>query len=270
MFRQWLCSAMGVLVLAAAASAQLVDEFNPPPSGCCLSMSAHRLAAQLDDWNQLGRYHQANKELKAQPVEPGRVVFYGDSITDVWKLAESFPGKPYVNRGIGGQTTSQMLGRMYADVIELKPRAVILLAGTNDIARNTGPMTATMIQQNIKAITELAKHNGIKVILCSILPVSDYPFERSQKSLSPDPKTPMRNVSQKTNGRPPSDILKMNAWLKSYASEVGAIYVDYFGPMVDEKGWLKDGYAEDGLHPNAEGYRIMAPIAEAAIQQALK
>ena len=122
-----------------------------------------------------------------QIANPKRVVFLGDSITDFWNLAESFPGKPYVNRGIGGQTTPQMLVRLYPDVIDLKPAAVVLLAGTNDIARNTGPATAEMIEQNIMAITELAQLHGIKVILCSVLPVSDYPFLRQQNGPRPQP-----------------------------------------------------------------------------------
>lgn len=233
------------------AFGQLVDDFAAPRANCCLQSTAQALADQLQDWNQLGRYHADNVRLQAEAVPAGRVVFLGDSITDGWKLAQSFPGKPYVNRGIGGQTTPQMLVRMFPDVINLKPAAVILLAGTNDIARNTGPTTATMIQQNIQAMAELAKLHGIKVILCSVLPVSDY-TQRPQ-----------------TTRRPPADILKLNAWLKEYAAKTGAIYADYYAATVDEKGWLKDGFSGDGLHPNAKGYDLMAPIAESAIQRAL-
>ena len=242
---------MKLLALALAPMAlfgQLVDEYAPPRAQCCLQFSAQALADQLQDWNQLGRYHADNAKLQPQP---GRVVFYGDSITDAWKLAQQFPGKPYVNRGISGQTTSQMLVRLFPDVINLKPAAMILLAGTNDIARNTGPQTQTMIGQNVQAITELTQHHGIKVILCSVLPVSDY------------------TSRPKTAQRPPADILKLNKWLKEYAEKSGAIYADYFSALVDEKGFLKDGLAGDGLHPNAKGYEIMAPIAEAAIQKAL-
>src|SRR5450631_2743225 len=170
----------GGLLYTDSASAQLADEFNPPRANCCLATFAKGLADQLQDWNQLGRYHRANQELMRQSADPKRVVFLGDSITDFWKLAESFPGKPFVNRGIGGQTTPQMLVRMYPDVIDLKPAAMIVLAGTNDIARNTGPMTAELIEENIMAMTELAQHHGIKVILCSIMPVSDYPFLAQQ------------------------------------------------------------------------------------------
>lgn len=206
---------------------------------------------RLQDWPQLGRYREAN--LKVAPPENNeeRVVFYGDSITDGWKLAEYFPGRPYINRGISGQTTPQMLLRMRADVIAHRPKVLILLAGTNDIAGNTGPMTLEMIQNNYASIAELAQANGIKVIFSSILPVHDY---------GPRPITDRRS---------PESILKLNAWLKAYCSANGHLYLDYFSQMVDEKGWLKAELANDGLHPNVAGYRIMAPLAEAAIRQAL-
>jgi hypothetical protein len=128
-----------LILLPAIALGQLVEEFNPPRSSCCLAGAAQTLANQLQDWNQLGRYHADNQKLKAQPADPQRVVFLGDSITDGWKLAQYFPGKPYVNRGISGQTTAQMLVRMFEDVINLKPAVLVLYAGTNDIARITGP-----------------------------------------------------------------------------------------------------------------------------------
>jgi lysophospholipase L1-like esterase len=268
----------GALLLAAQASAQLAEEFNLPPSNCCLAMTARSLADQLQDWNQLGRYHQANAELKRQPAVPGRVVFMGDSITDLWRLEDYFPGQPYVNRGIGGQTTPQMLVRMYPDVIELKPAAMVLLAGINDIARNTGQSTVEMIQHNIMAMTDLARQNGIKVLLCSVLPVSDYPFLAQERAGGPPQPSarggapgrgPMVRMRMTTT-HPPADILKLNAWMKEYAQRVNAVYVDYFSALVDEKGWLKEGLANDGLHPNAEGYKVMAPIVSAAIQRALR
>jgi acyl-CoA thioesterase I len=251
---------IAVLLFGNTLYAQLAEDFNTPRANCCLLNTAKSLADQLQDWNQLGRYHQANQQLKKQPADAKRVVFMGDSITDLWRLDEYFPGKGYVNRGIGGQTTPQMLVRMYPDVIDLKPAVMILLAGTNDIARNTGPMTSEMIQENIMAMTELAQHHGIKVILCSILPVSDYPFLRQQNP--PRPKM--------TDGRPPADILKLNAWMKDYAARANATYVDYFKAVVDGKGWLKDAYSGDGLHPNVEGYKVMAPVVGAAIQKALQ
>lgn len=244
--------AIAVLLSTAAAFPQLVDEFSPPRANCCLAGTAQSLAEQLQDWNQLGRYHADNEKLMAQPPEAKRVVFLGDSITDGWRLAQAFSGKPYVNRGISGQTTPQMLVRMYPDVINLKPAALIILAGTNDIARNTGAATLAQIQDNFRAMTELAKAHGIKVVLCSLLPVSDY-TNRKQ-----------------TERRPPSDILKLNAWLKEYASQSGAVFADYFAATVDDKGFLKDGFSNDGLHPNAKGYELMAPVAEAGIRKALQ
>ena len=241
-----------VLLLPAAASAQLVEDFNPPKAACCVGGMAQTLAATVQDWNQMGRYHADNEKLKAQAAEPGRVVFMGDSITDGWKLSQYFPGKPYVNRGIGGQTTPQMLVRFFEDVINLKPAAVAIFAGTNDIARNTGPETPEMVQENFQAMAELAKAHGIKVILCAVTPISDY---------GPRPMTP---------GRPPADILKLNAWLKSYAAKTGAVYADYYSATVDDKGMLKEGISRDGLHPNDKGYELMVPVINAAIQQVMK
>ena len=242
------CAVLG----AVAALGQMVDDFNPPRASCCLASAAQRLADQLQDWNQLGRYHADNERLKAQPADPGRGVFLGDSITDGWKIAQNFPGKPYVNRGISGQTTAQMLVRMFPDVIALKPAALILFAGTNDIARNNGPQTLTMITNNIQAITELAQLHGIKVILCSVMPVSDY--------------TPRKQ----TEGRPPADILKLNSWIKQYATKVKAGFADYYTATVDERGFLREGYSNDGLHPNEKGYALMVPAAEAALQKELR
>jgi len=271
--------ALAVIAFSTCAflNAQLVDQFNPPRANCCLATNAKSLADQLQDWNQLGRFYQADQQLKSQPAPANRVVFMGDSITDFWKLDQYFPGKPYVNRGIGGQTTPQMLVRMYPDVIDLKPAAMVVLAGTNDIAHNTGPETAEMIEENIKAMTELAQHHGIKVVLCSVTPISDYPYLKEQSDLAknpnpaPAPRSPFSFPKQKmTDGRPPADILKLNAWLKDYAAQVNAIYVDYYGALVDEKGFLKDGVSADGLHPNPDGYQVMAPLVEAAIEQALR
>ena len=241
-----------LLLLPFLAYSQIVEQFHPPKAACCLTGSAQSLADQLQDWNQLGRYHDDNTKLKAEPVPAGRVVFLGDSITDGWKLATYFPGKPYVNRGISGQTTPQMLVRMFPDVINLKPKAMILLAGTNDIAGNTGSATFQQITENIQAIFELAQAHNIKVILCTIMPVSDY---------GPRKMTPKR---------PPSDILKLNDWIHAYAAKSGAIVADYFKAVVDDKGMLKDGFSRDGLHPNDKGYELVVPVAEEAIQKALR
>ena len=259
----------GILILMAlgVAHAQLADEFAPPRANCCLAATAKSLADQLQDWNQLGRYHDANAQLMRSPAGPKRVVFMGDSITDGWHLDQSFPGKPYVNRGISGQTTPQMLVRMYPDVIDLKPAAMIVLAGTNDIARNTGPETATMIQENLMAMTELAQAHGIKVILCSVTPISDYTNLPGGRG-APEGGAPVKRIQ--SVGRPPDDILKLNAWMKAYCARVGAIYADYFSALVDDAGMLKDGTSGDGLHPNPKGYELMAPIAQAAIDKALR
>jgi lysophospholipase L1-like esterase len=250
--RKEYCPLLLAGLMVAGAQAQTVDDFKSPKTQCCLAGAIQRLANQLDDWNQLGQFYAANEELKKQPADPNRVVFMGDSITIGWRLDESFPAKPYVNRGISGQTTPQMLVRMFPDVIDLKPAAVIILAGTNDIARNTGPETPTMIEENLQAITELAQLHGIKVILCSITPIADY------------------GRNKMSEGRPPADILKLNAWIKSYAARAHAIYADYFAVLVDSVGFLKPGISQDGLHPNPDGYKLMAPVAEAAIAKALQ
>ena len=211
------------------------------------------LQKRMQDWPNLARYREANTKVAAPAKDENRVVFFGDSITDGWKIAEYFPGKPYVNRGIGGQTTPQMLIRMRPDVIAHAPKVVVILAGTNDIASNTGPMTVEMIEDNYASLAELARANGIRVVFASVLPVHDY--------------NPQRKM---TGGRPPEKILQLNAWLKEYCAKHGHTYLDYFSKMVDEQGFLKAELANDGLHPNAEGYKVMVPLAEAAIAQALK
>jgi lysophospholipase L1-like esterase len=270
---------LAAMLISIPAQCQLVEQYNPSQANCCLAMAARSLADQLLDWNQIGRYHAENQELKKQLADPKRVMFMGDSITDFWKLAEYFPGKPYVNRGISGQTTPQMLVRMYPDVIDLKPAALVVLAGINDVSQNTGPETAEMVEQNLMALTELAQHHGIKVILCSVLPVSNYPFLKQQSERGAQPaagRTPTGSSRggsfpkmKVTETHPPGDILKLNAWMKDYAGRVNAIYADYFSALVDENGWLKESCSEDGIHPNAEGYKVMAPIVATAIQKAL-
>ncbi|MEP6714483.1 MAG: SGNH/GDSL hydrolase family protein [Terriglobia bacterium] len=238
-------------LLPTLTSAQLVDDITSGRGNCCLASAAQTLANQLLDWNQFGRYHADNEALKKQPADPQRVVFMGDSITDGWRLAQYFPGKPYVNRGISGQTTQQMLVRMFEDVINLKPAALVIFAGTNDIARNTGPETVEMIEENFQAMAELAELHGIKVVLCALTPISDY------------------TAVKKSDGRPPADILKLNSWLRDYAAKTHAIYADYFKATADDKGMLKEGYSRDGLHPNDKGYELLAPVVSAAIAQAL-
>jgi lysophospholipase L1-like esterase len=208
----------------------------------------------LDDFGQLARYRDANAALKPPAAGENRVVFFGDSITDFWKLDQYFPGKPYINRGISGQTTPQMLIRFRQDVIDLHPKVVIILAGTNDIAGNTGPERVEDIEANYATIAELARANHIAVVFSSILPVHNYTLESQEEFAE----------------RPPAKILALNAWLKKDCATAGCIYLDYFTAMVDNKGLLKKDLAEDGLHPNAAGYKIMAPLAESTIQKALK
>ncbi len=217
-----------------------------------------RLQSRLNDYAQLGRYSKANSEAQPPTKDEKRVVFLGDSITDSWKLAEYFPNQPYINRGISGQTTPQMLIRMRPDVIAHKPKVVVLLAGTNDIAGNFGVMTNEFIAGNIQSIVELAHANGINVVLSSILPVSDYNKNGKGEPI-------IRTVQ-----RQPKLILELNAWIKKYCDEKGLVYLDYFSATVDDKGFLKAEIANDGLHPNAEGYKIMQKLAAEAIAKALK
>jgi len=212
--------------------------------------------ARLRDWPQLERYRMANADLlrEGSKVE---VVFLGDSITDSWsneRFGGFFPGKGYVNRGISGQTTPQMLVRMKPDVLAFSPKVIVLLAGTNDIAGNTGPETDEDIQRNIAVIAELATANGARMVLASVLPVSAYHVT---------PGAPPQTVR-----RPPARINTLNTWLKTYAAAHKHVYLDYFSATADEKGMLRAELSEDDLHPNAQGYAIMAPLAEAAIAQA--
>ena len=217
--------------------------------------------SRLFDWAQLGRYREANTTVGARARNEERVVFMGDSITDFWGRSDPsqfFPGKPYINRGISGQTTPQMLIRFRPDVIALGPEAVVILAGTNDIAGNTGPSTLAMIENNLSSMAELAHSHGIRVVLASLLPVSDYGHNRDGKPIN------------QTTRRPPDQILALNDWIKKYAASGGMTYLDYYSAMVDDKGMLKQDLSDDGLHPNAKGYAVMMPVAQQAIVAALK
>ena len=216
-----------------------------------------RLRIYMDDFGELKRFRAANAKLLEEQGAPAqgeqRVVFFGDSITEAWPLAKYFPGKPYINRGIGGQTTSQLLVRFRQDVVSLRPAAVVILAGTNDIAGNTGPMSLDDIQANYATLAELARVHGIRVVLSSVIPVHNY--------------TPASELAFPL--RPPEKIAALNKWLAAYCAASGCTYLDYAAAMADEHGLLKRELAADGLHPTPAGFAVMAPLAEQAIARAL-
>lgn len=219
-----------------------------------------RAETRLRDWPALARYRDDNAKVTGPSKNEQRVVFMGDSITDGWDAPNNggfFPGKPYINRGISGQTTPQMLIRFRRDVIELKPKVVVILAGTNDIAGNTGPTTLDAIEDNLTTMAELSRANDIRVVFASLLPISDYEVRNGQPIVQ----------SQR---RPPEKIKALNEWMKSYAAAHHLTYLDYYSAMVDEKGFLKNELSDDGLHPNVAGYVVMNPLAEAAIASSLK
>jgi lysophospholipase L1-like esterase len=209
------------------------------------------LLAQNNDWANFGKYKEDNLKIGLPLPDENRVVFMGNSITQGWSEIdpEFFKDKPYINRGISGQTTPQMLVRFRADVVNLKPKVVVILAGTNDIAGNTGPSTLEMIEDNIASMVEIAKANNIKVILCSVLPAYEYPW--------------------KPGLEPAQKIVALNKWMKEYTDKNEIIYIDYFTPMADERSGLKKEYSEDGVHPNLAGYTVMEPLVEKAIAAAL-
>lgn len=210
------------------------------------------LLAQDNDWANLNRYKEENLKIGLPAENENRVVFIGNSITQGWIEVDPnfFAGKSYINRGISGQTTPQMLVRFRSDVVNLKPKVVVILAGTNDIAGNTGPSTLEMIEDNIASMVEIANANNIKVVLCSILPAYDYPW--------------------KTGLEPAQKIVDLNKWIKEYAVKNKIIYVDYFAPIADQRNGMKKAYSEDGVHPNLAGYKVMEPIVENAIAEALR
>jgi lysophospholipase L1-like esterase len=258
----WLGLFLLLSTAAAPVGAQTGQPAPPPVPDCPDVARAMRdlmgQDARLRDWPNLTRYRMANDDLrKSSGAVP--VVFLGDSITDRWDDEGSggfFPGKQYVNRGIGGQTTPQMLIRLRPDVLSHHPKVIVLLAGTNDIAGNTGPESDEDIEQNIAAIAELSAANGAKVVLAGILPISDYHQKPDQ-------------VPQTTR-RPISRITAVNAWMRKYAADHGHVYLDYTPGVADARGMLKADFSDDDLHPNAQGYAAMAPLAEAAITQAMK
>ncbi len=212
-----------------------------------------QMVAWASDFADLHRYRAANAELGKPASGEHRVVFFGDSITDKWNLNQYFPGKGYINRGISGQTTSQMLLRFRQDVIDLDPDVVVVLAGTNDIAGNTGPISIEDIEGNLTTLAELARVHDIALVLSSVTPVNNY-TPASQHFFA---------------DRPPSEILRLNDWMKAYCASTNCYYLDYFGAMVDGSGLLKEDLSVDGLHPNDAGYKIMVPLAESAIEKTI-
>jgi lysophospholipase L1-like esterase len=253
------------VIWLAVVGAQTTRAQTPAAPATCPEMASALTAlmrndTRLRDWPNLARYREANRTLPAPAGTGARVVFMGDSITDAWqqpRYGGFFPGKPYADRGISGQTTPQMLLRFRPDVIDLEPKAVVILAGTNDIAGNTGAMTNEEIEGHLASMSELAHAHGIRVVLASVTPVSAYHVA------SPA-------AVPQTTARPMARIQALNDWVKTYAAAHGDVYLDYFSAMTDPSGLLRAELSEDDLHPNAKGYAIMAPLAEAAIARALK
>ena len=210
-----------------------------------------RMQALLGNFAQLSRYQAANKDLPT--AEPGRVVFYGDSITDVWgngsNKASFFPGKPYLDRGISGQTTPQMLIRFQQDVVALKPAAVVILAGINDIAGNTGVETLGMVEDNFRSMAAVARENHIRLIISSVLPAGDFAWRHGL--------------------HPEEQVRTLNTWLRGFCASAGCTYLDYYTALATPEGTMKPGLSKDGVHPTPEGYAVMAPLAQAAIDKVL-
>jgi len=253
-----LTSIVTIVVWAQTAPSQPPAQTTPECAE--LKSRLERAENRLRDWPALERYRNENLRLTPAEKNEQRVVFMGDSITDSWDSPNNggfFPGKPYVNRGISGQTTPQMLIRFRRDVIELKPRVLVILAGTNDIAGNTGPTTIEAITDNLTTMAELARLHGVRVVFSSVLPVSDYELRDG-------------NPIIQTVRRRPEKIKALNSWMKDYAAKNKLTYLDYYSAMVDEKGFLKNELSNDGLHPNPAGYAVMNPLAEAAIASSLK
>jgi lysophospholipase L1-like esterase len=215
---------------------------------------AYMTPRMMRDFGDTDRYRKANADLA--PAKPGenRVVFMGDSITEGWHLNEFFAGKPYVNRGIGGQVTAQMLVRFRQDVVNLHPRVVVINGGINDVSGIIQKLSVEDIESNYASMAELARANKVQVVFGSVLPIHNYT-------------EPARG---NVEWRHPDQVLALNAWLRNYCAQNGFIFADYFSAVVDEKGMLKLAFSSDGLHPNEAGYKAMAPVVEAAIQQAIK
>lgn len=207
----------------------------------------------MEDFGEQYLYADADKDLPPPATDEDRVVFLGDSITDRWDLRSFFPGRSFVNRGIGSQITPQMVLRFHADVIALKPRAVVILAGVNDLQRFLQVQSLEQIEANFVAMDEIARANGVRVMFCSILPVNNY-TDNARNTLAE---------------RRPDEILALNAWLRAYAASHGAEFADYYPALIDGRGLMRAEFTHDGIHPNAEAYAVMAPIAQAAVARVL-
>lgn len=243
-----LCVLAFPLLLSPLSAQNPVPSTNPP--GPLVKANP---PARGQDFAGLHCYRQANTQLPAPAPGENRIVFLGDSITEAWNRyhPEFFTGRPYFDRGISGQTTQQMLIRFRPDVIALQPRLVVILAGINDLAGNTGPATPEEIEGNLTSMVELAKANGIRVVLCSLLPANCFPWRPSLAN-------------------PTATILAMNAWIKDYAAKSGCVYLDYFSALANPQNALKTELQEDAVHPNLAGYAVMEPLAETAIAEALR
>src|SRR4051812_9986240 len=246
-----------LIFLSSSADSQTSNARSGSPAGASPSVTQLQTELARDekilqDWANLGRYRHENSLVPSPGGSEDRVVFMGDSITDGWGRSHGvfFPGKPYINRGISGQTTPQMLIRFRPDVIALKPKVVVILAGTNDIAGNTGPETLEEIEGNLESMAQLAKVNNISVVLSSVMPVCDY-------------------IRPQTAKRPPQQIVTLNAWIKAYCASHQCVYLDYYSAMVDDHNMLKKELTFDGLHPNDAGYAVMSPLASQAVEAAL-
>jgi len=245
MSRVAICASL-TLLLISIVGAEEPSQSAAPPSPASVRDTEHSL-----DWAALSRYRAEDSQLQTSTGAQGRVVFMGDSITEAWAVDTQhfFPGKPYIGRGISGQTTPQMLLRFQQDVVALHPRVAVINGGTNDIAGNTGPSTLQMIEDNLKSMVQIAVANGIKPVLASVTPAFEYPWRPGMQ--------------------PAEKIFALNAWMKSWCVEHGCVYCDYFSALADSAHGMRDGLSSDGVHPNAAGYAIMQSIAERAIAQAM-
>ena len=243
-----------IIILMITGSPVLIAQNNQPKPTPEQQEALKKAAEERfhNDWANLARFNDDNTKIGLPAPREKRVVFMGNSITEGWSRTDSafFSGKPYVNRGISGQTTPQMLIRFRPDAINLKPAVIVILAGINDIAGNTGPSTLEMIEDNLASMVELAKANGIPVVLSSVLPAFDFPW--------------------RTGMQPAEKVVKLNVWIKKYAENNGCIFLDYFTPMTDKRHGLKEELTFDGVHPNLAGYKVMEPLVESAIKKALQ